>query len=179
MKALRISATLQEAVAQHSWAKVIQIICSLPPKQGLIHQRQVVLAMAHLEKKQPRLAMKVIAKAMLVKPNCPMVYWVIGNAMQQGKSHYEAIHAYITVVSLVRSATPSLCCVKNKARAKGLVADSMLHSSFSYRALGQLAEADALFERHLTFRGPGCNCIYRLQELPDSIGELKAFRTVA
>lgn len=174
----RAPSSLQKALARRSWAKVIQIICSLPPDQGLIHQSQVLLAMAHLEKRETQLALKVISKAMLSEPYCPMVYWALGNAMQQGGEHREAIHAYVTTVSIIGSPDCPSCCVRHRAKAKGLVADTLLHSYFSYKALGENAKADAVFERHLSFRGPGCFSIYRLQELPENIEDLRTFRAV-
>ena len=178
MKDHQTPASLHKALAQRSWAKVIQIICSLPPEQGLIQQSQVLLAMAHLEKRQHRIGLRVISKAMLSNPYCPMVYWVVGNAMQQNERHYEAIHAYVTSVSIVGSPNCPSCCVRHRAKAKGLVADALLHSYFSYKALGQHAKADATFDKHLSFRGPGCYSIYRLQEIPERIEDLRVFRTV-
>lgn len=178
MKNHRAPSALEKALARRSWARVIQIICSLPPEQGLIHQSQVLLAMAHLEKRETQLAQKVISKAMLSEPYCPMVYWVLGNVHQQDGNHHEAIHAYVTTVSILGSTHCPSCCIRHRAKAKGLVADTLLHSFFSYRALGESAKAEAVFEKHLSFRGPGCYSIYRLQDLPEKVEDLRTFRAV-
>ncbi len=93
--------------------------------------------------------------------------------------HRDSLMLFEQLTKIKPDVLSKSCCVGGKARANGLIADSIYRMSLSLQAVGKEQASLQLYSQHLDCRRPGCYSIYPLEGLSGFRGHIRGYRPVA
>ena len=156
---------IEALIREEKWPAARKAIKAALKSEPDSHWLLTRLGLTHYEQRDYAAALEWAERARELAPKCPLVAWDRAGALQMLGRHRDAIEIYRSLIRRGARRIANGPCGEGLARARGLVADCHYRIAKSLEALRQRKAALAEFERHLELRGPGCQSIYRLEDL--------------
>jgi predicted Zn-dependent protease len=161
---------VERLIREEKWSKARTAINAALKSEPDNHWLLTRLGLTHYEQRDYPKALEYVERARELAPRCPLAAWDHAGTLQMLGRHNEAIEVYRSLIRRGAKRIANGPCGEGLARARGLVADCHYRIAESLNVLGRRKAALAEFEAHLELRGPGCQSIYRVDELnlPDT-----------
>jgi tetratricopeptide (TPR) repeat protein len=156
---------VEKLIESERWDAARAEIRRLLRREPTSHWLLTRLSLTYYEQYRYRTALRYAEAALAIQPRCPLALWDYAGDLQMLGRHREALDVYRRIVRRGATRIATGECGEGLARARGLVADCHYRMAQSYKDLGDRRHSDSHFEKHLDLRGPGCQSIYRLEEL--------------
>lgn len=159
-----MSHVIERAIKLEEWKRARKLVRAALRKEPDSHWLIARLALTFYEEHKYKQALAIAKQAYEIAPNCPLVLWELGGALDMLGRARDAIVIYRR---LIRRGVESIAfgdCGEGLSWARGLIADCWYRLAQCQCTVGRRAEAARSYARHIAMRGPGCRSIYSLRD---------------
>jgi len=130
------------------------------------------LSLTYYERRDYKRALELSSRALEIAPLCPLVLWDHAGTLEMLDRPLEALSIYQRLVDRGVDNLAYGECGEGRARARGILADSLFRMGACYAALEESDSAADCWQRCLAVRGPGCQSIYPIAKVRSKLSGL-------
>jgi len=172
MRIMSPADAIEQQIEREDWEgarRLIEIELQSKPDD---HWYLTRLGSTYYEQREYQRALELSSRALEIAPLCPLVLWDHAGNLEMLDRPHEALSIYQRLVDRGVDNLAYGECGEGRARARGLIADSLFRMGGCYAALGESDSAADCWQRCLAVRGPGCQSIYPIARVRSKLSGL-------
>jgi tetratricopeptide (TPR) repeat protein len=163
------SDAIEAAVEKDDWPLAQRLLACALESEPDDHWLLTRMSTVHYERRDYQGALAWSRKALAVAPECPLVLWDYGGALDMAGQERRAIQIWKKLLARGALRIANSECGEGKRWAEALLNDCRYRLGLAYLDLGQHANALRYLRAHLAHRRPGQPSLYTLREVRTAI----------
>jgi tetratricopeptide (TPR) repeat protein len=160
---------IEARIAADDWSGARELIERGLRREPDNHWLLARLALTFYEQRDYATALRFATQARDLAPDCPLVLWEVGGALDMLDRRREAIDVYQQITNRNLDDLAHGSCGEGVAWARGLVADCYYRMGRAHEHLSEAATAADMYRRALRNKGRGAVSIYSHRMVEDAL----------